>query len=189
MKFWPTIIALAALASNAASVDYTYRVEAPQKVVERTPLSLNDGKANTVVYWKGARGVVVCELPAATEVAEVAVTLRKITKWYLMNEVEVSVDPDGSGEFLKPRAMPVPIEKSGGDSPTVDASCTNMTFRIPLGEKAVRVQVVVKTQAWGAIAEIALDDGGSPVVHHHSAALKMPVKTSEIEVDRADCRN
>ena len=144
---------------GAAPLEYSYRITSPQKVVEKCQGSLNDGDAKTIAYWKGAQGVVVCELPSAAYVKEVAVTLKKSTKWYLMNEVEVAVDPDGSGEFMKPRAVPVPIEMCKGDSPTIDSSCTNMTFTIPVGEKAVKVKVVVKTRAWGAISEIVLDDG------------------------------
>ena len=144
---------------GAAPLEYSYRITSPQKVVEKCQGSLNDGDAKTIAYWKGPRARVVCELPSAAYVKEVAVTLKKSTKWYLMNEVEVAVDPDGSGEFMKPRSVPVPIEMCKGDSPTIDSSCTNMTFTIPVGEKAVKVKVVVKTRAWGAISEIVLDDG------------------------------
>ena len=147
--------------SFAAPLEYSYRIESPQKVVEKKPGSLNDGDAKTFAYWKGARGVVVCELPAATEIAEVAVTVKKTTNWYLMTEVEVAVDGDGSGEYDRPKSVPVNISGYNGKPPVIDASCTNMTYRIPLGAKAVKVKVVIKTRAWGAISEIVLDDGNS----------------------------
>ena len=124
---------------------------------------MNDGDAKTLAYWKGARGVIVCELPKATYVKEVAVTLRKITKWYLMNEVEVAVDVDGSGEFAKPVAAPVYIPNYDGE-PVIDASCTNLLVRLPVETKAVKVKVVVKTRAWGAVSEIVLDDGKAVAV-------------------------
>ena len=153
-----------ALGGVASPLAYSYRIEAPQKVVEKKPGSLNDGNAKTFAYWKGPKGVVMCELPSASYVKEVAVTLRKSTKWYLMNEVEVAVDADGSGEFAKPVAVPVNIPMCDGKSPTIDASCTNMTVRLPVEANAVRVKVVVKTQAWGAISEIVLDDGKAGAV-------------------------
>ena len=150
--------AMCALACGAAPVAYTYSILAPQKVVAK-PGALNDGNLKTMAYWKGPQGVVVCELPAATEIAEVAVTVKKTTNWYLMSEVEVAVDCDGSGEYDRPRSVPVNISRYNGKPPVIDASCTNMTYRIPLGAKAVKVKVVVKTRAWGAISEIVLDDG------------------------------
>ena len=153
-----------ALGGVASPLAYSYRIEAPQKVVEKKPGSLNDGNAKTFAYWKGPKGVVMCELPSASYVKEVAVTLRKSTKWYLMNEVEVAVDADGSGEFAKPVAVPVNIPMCDGKSPTIDASCTNMTVLLPVEANAVRVKVVVKTQAWGAISEIVLDDGKAGAV-------------------------
>ena len=156
------LVAVSFLApASAAPLKYSYRITSPQKVVETKPGALNDGNAKTVAYWKGARGVVVCELPAATEVAEVAVTVKKTTNWYLMTEVEVAVDGDGSGEYDRPKSVPVNISGYNGKPPVIDASCTNMTYRIPLGAKAVKVKVVVKTRAWGAISEIVLDDGKS----------------------------
>ena len=158
------VCALCALGGVAASLEYSYRIEAPQKVVEKKPGSLNDGNAKTFAYWKGPKGVVMCELPSASYVKETVVTLRKSTKWYLMNEVEVAVDADGSGEFAKPVAVPVNIPKYDGKSPTIDASCTNMTVRLPVEANAVRVKVVVKTRAWGAISEIVLDDGKAGAV-------------------------
>ena len=142
----------------AAPLEYTYSIEAPQKVVAK-PGILNDGNTKDFAYWKGERGVIVCELPASAEVAEAVVTLRKVTNWYLMHEVEVALDRDGSGEFTKPKAAPVPIPMYDGKPPVVDASCTNLTVRIPVGAKAVRVKVVVKSHAWGALSEIVLNDG------------------------------
>ena len=103
--------------------------------------------------------MVVCELPAATEIAEVAVTVKKTTNWYLMTEVEVAVDGDGSGEYDKPKSVPIPVSGYNGKPPVIDASCTNLTLRVPVAAKAVKVKVVVKTRAWGAISEIVLDDG------------------------------
>ena len=156
--------AMCALACGAAPVKYTYSILAPQKVTETKNGALNDGNLKTMAYWKGPQGVVVCELPAATEIAEVAVTVKKTTNWYLMNEVEVAVDGDGSGEYDRPRSVPVNISRYNGKPPVIDASCTNMTYRIPLGAKAVKVKVVVKTRAWGALSEIVLDDGKAGAV-------------------------
>ena len=157
------VCALCALGGVAAPLEYSYRIEAPQKVVEKKPGALNDGDVKTIAYWKGARGVFVCELPTASYVKEVAVTLKKSTKWYLMNEVEVAVDADGSGEFAKPVSAPVYIPNYDGE-PSVDASCTNLFVRLPVESKAVKVKVVVKTRAWGAVSEIVLDDGKAVAV-------------------------
>ena len=151
--------AMCSLTCGAAPVGYTYRILAPQKVTETKSGAINDGNLKTSAYWKGPQGVVVCELPAATEIAEVVVTVKKTTNWYLMHEVEVAVDGDGSGEYDRPKSVPVNISGYNGKPPVIDASCTNMTYRIPLGSKAVKVKVVVKTRAWGAISEIVLDDG------------------------------
>ena len=153
------ICAAGAFATSAAPLEYAYRIVSPQKVTEKKPGSLNDGNAKTFAYWKGAKGVIECELPSASYVKDVAVTLRKSTNWYLMNEVEVAIDPDGAGDFVRPKSVPVPIAPYKGKSPTVDASCTNMVMRIPVGEKAVRVKVSVKSHAWGAVSEIEIDDG------------------------------
>ena len=101
------LVAVSFLApASAAPLKYSYRITSPQKVVETKPGALNDGDVKACAYWKGARGVVVCELPAATEIAEVAVTVKKTTNWYLMTEVEVAVDGDGSGEYDKPKSVP-----------------------------------------------------------------------------------
>ena len=158
----------------AAPLEYTYSIEAPQKVVAK-PGILNDGNTKEFTYWKGERGVIVCELPATAEIAEAVVTLRKVTNWYLMHEVEVALDRDGSGEFTKPKAAPVPIPMYDGKPPVVDASCTNLTVRIPIGAKAVRVKVVVKSHAWGALSEIVLDDG-KPVKATAAVAQPSPDK-------------
>ncbi|MBR4171720.1 MAG: beta-galactosidase [Kiritimatiellae bacterium] len=174
----------------AAPLEYTYSIEAPQKVVTK-PGILHDGSTKDFAYWKSEEGVVVCELPATAEIAEVVVTLRKVTNWYLMHEVEVALDRDGSGEFTKPKSVPVPIPMYDGKSPVVDASCTNLAMRIPVGAKAVKVKVVVKSHACGALSEIVLDDG-KPIPTSARAVTSTPpvVKSvlatkSDIAADRA----
>ena len=131
-------------------------------MTEQTPGSLHDGNPATGAFFdannRGGLGVLVCELDQKSDLREVCVTLRKATNWYLMKELEVAFD-DGCGEFAHPKTVPVPVEKYNGRGPTVDASCTNMTFRVPVNERAVRVRVTVKTGAHGAITELVLSDG------------------------------
>ena len=181
-----------ATVARAAPVEYTYSILAPQKVVTK-PGALNDGDVKTWAYWKGEKGEEVCELPAATEITEVAVKVKKVTNWYLMHEVEVAVDADGSGEYDKPKSVQVPISWYDGKPPVIDASCTNLTLRVPVAAKAVKVKVVVKTHAWGAISEIVLDDGkaGAASVAECAKELRSldskraaPVK-SDVAADRA----
>ncbi len=57
--------------------------------------------------------------------------------------------------------MLVPLRDHKGNGPVVDESCTNITVRVPVGSKAVRVKVVVMSAACGAISEIVLDDGSA----------------------------
>ena len=153
--------ALLPFVTVAAPVEYAYRITSPKKIYEKTKGSLNDGSVKTGAYWKGRSGVVICELPSPTEVASVAVTLSKHTNWFLMKSVDVAVDSDGSGAFSSPRSVPVPVAGFDGKGPVVDESCTNMTVRIPVGERAVRVKVRIRSLAWSAVREIVLDDGKS----------------------------
>lgn len=143
---------------GAAPVPFTYRFTAPQKVTEKAKGAVSDGDPATIAYWKGPRAVVECEFTSTTPLKEATVTLRKSTNWYLMKEVEVALD-DGSGEFGDPQTVRVDIAPYGGKAPVIDSSCTNLVCRVPLSGRAVRARVLVKTAAWGAIADIAFDDG------------------------------
>ena len=178
------VAAVAALRCIAAPIAYTYRIESPQKAVAK-PGVLNDGDVKSRAHWKAPKGVVVCELPVPAEIAEVAVTLRKETNWYLMREVEVAVDADGSGEFTNPKSVPVPIAPYDGKGPVVDESCTNITVRVPVGSKAVRVKVVVVSAACGAISEIVLDDGSAVKPSSGSADKPSSSSSDKAAADRS----
>ena len=161
MKRMLMLVPLFATAVQAAPVSFTYRFESPQKVMETAAGALSDGDPKTIAHWKGHVGSVVCELPETTELSAVEVTIRKATNWYLMEEVEVSVD-DGTGEFGSPKSVKVDIPRDDGKTPTVDASCTNMTCRLPLTGKTSRVRVRVKSAAHGALAGIRIESAAAP---------------------------
>ena len=160
------------VSAAAKPVDYTYQIVSPKKIQEKVKGSLNDGSLKTGAVWKGRNGAVVCEFPEAAEVAAVTVTLCKHTNWYLMQAVEVAVDPDGSGAFTSPQAVPVPVAPYDGKGPVVDDSCTNLTVRVPVGSRAVRLRVRIKSQAWTGVQEITVEG---------AAAALRPQKSKNVE--------
>lgn len=160
------------VSAAAKPVDYTYQIVSPKKIQEKEKGSLNDGSLKTGAVWKGRNGAVVCEFPEAAEVAAVTVTLCKHTNWYLMQAVEVAVDPDGSGAFTSPQAVPVPVAPYDGKGPVVDDSCTNLTVRVPVGSRAVRLRVRIKSQAWTGVQEITVEG---------AAAALRPQKSKNVE--------
>ena len=146
--------AAAASPSGGEPLPYTYTISRPG--VEKRSGSLCDGNAATGVSWhtkERATTDIVCEFRETADLERVELLLPKHTKWYIVNELRVSVD-DGIGGFGDPFVLPGLVPSPHGQKEIWDASCTNHVFSLSHLGRAVRVKVTVLSDAAASVSEI-----------------------------------
>ena len=137
---------------------FTYTVN--ERVSEKRPGSLNDGKESDPVTWKNTPREFICALPSTCNLRLIEIAAAKYTKWYLLKEIQVSVD-DGAGEFSDPVVIKGYFEPSDFKGPLIDATCTNHHYKVENPGRAARVKVRMSGDAAMGLTEIRLC--GKPV--------------------------
>ena len=133
-------------------IEFRYSFTAPCPE-EKLPGALNDGNDASGVHWRQRSIAVIGEFDGTVDVAEIEITTRKATKWYLLKQLRVSWD-DGSGNFCDPAIVDTYAKGKPIGKALVDDTCRTYVYSVKNPGKMCRFKVVPVGDGYFGINEI-----------------------------------
>jgi len=134
-------------------LDFIYEYDRFTK--EAKPNCLNDGIIQTGAHWKDAPREITCSLSHTALVDFVEIVAQKHTKWYMLKELVVMVDP-GNGSFTPIKIIPAYYKPLKPDTKLIDETCKPYTYRIDGVGQACRIRIKASGDAHMMINEIRI---------------------------------
>ena len=133
-------------------IEFRYSFTAPCPE-EELPGYLNDGDDSSGVYWHQRSIAVIGEFDGTVDVAEIEISTRKFSKWYLLKQLRVSWD-DGSGNFCDPAVVDTYAKGKPISKAQVDETCRSYVYSVKNPGKMCRFRIDPVGDGYFGINEI-----------------------------------